>query len=204
MKLSLRTALALAAAAALLTGAGVATAAPKKLPSCAAWSDPAGDATPNGAGVGADSTLDITKVTFSVTAKTFTAKLAVPGYKDQHTASYGARFTAEMSIAGRAVIIYYQYSPTRDREAAVFVQQGMSVDGAAISAPVSSKVSGGEVTVSVPLKDLARAVGEKQLSAATSVSAPLAKTRGTYVALLNTFDTAAAPAETSFTFAPCS
>ena len=192
---ALRPVLALAVCAGLTAATGVASAA--KTPPCATWTDPAGDAV--------DGTFDITKVTWGVTGKDFVVKLAVPGYAAQHAASYGDRFTANMNVDGADVIVYYQQGQFREQEANAFYQAGISVDGEQVDGTetdVTETIANGVVTLKVPVKVLGSAIGTK-LTAKTPVTDISSQARGTYVALLNTQDEAAAPASTAFTFAAC-
>ena len=202
---TLRTALVAATTGVLLTGLAASAATKPKLPTCGSWTDAAGDSSLQGP-VGAEPALDITKVTYKSDGKAFTAAIDVPGFKQQPTFAVGNRFEVQMTIAGHVTYLYYNDSTTRAQQENAFYQAGVYVDGTRVAGSetlVTRSSSGTQQIVSIPLADLAGAVGVK---AADLKSATLGevRARGNYPGANSTFDTATAPESLALPLTACS
>jgi len=166
---------------------------PKKpvTPACASFTDPSGDsylqASP--AKAPTDNTLDVTKVTYGVANGTLTIKLTVPAYAATQQASGGSEFDGGFSVGGHTVTLFANRGPAWTATSLAFAQQGIQIDGTYVqktNAVVTSTVTGGVVTLTAALADIATAAGVP-VSGAT-MSAFNFTAWGTYGALLEKFD----------------
>lgn len=181
---------------------------PVTVPACATWTDPAGDANlaedSNPAAQPADPTLDITAVTYAITADTFSAKIVIPEYDPAATYSDGNRLDADFTVAGKAVEISANNGDAWAVLSNAYRQQSISVDGTSVKGSedmVTETVDGTTVTLSVKLADLEAAVGAPIGGQPLSEMSAIAW--AAYGNLALRYDDAVAPETTAATVTPC-
>lgn len=168
---------------------------------CATFTDPKGDGgiSASGAPVSVpapDPALDITAVKFASTAKALVATISLDKLSQRPVFAPGNRVQVTFTVKGKVVVVYYKYSATRSQEANVFYQQGIRVDGVFFSAVLVPEVKGNDVVLTVKLSELKSAVGASIVG--QKLTDLKAEAMASYVATNQVWDTATAPAKTTY------
>jgi hypothetical protein len=182
-----------------------ASAAPKKIPACASFTDAAGDDKMADGGQFEDKALDIVKVVESVKGNTFSVAITVTKYGLPQYAD-GARYQAGFMYGGKLVELYGTNSRSKPVVEQAYALRGIRIDDAYVSGTeeqvtVTEDPATNTITLSTPLSSLGTAAGAK-LGGVTATGLQ-ATIYGVYTQLLEPWDDAAAPPSTKLTMSEC-
>jgi hypothetical protein len=184
------------AAAALLAGVAAATGATAaaKLPACLNVTDAKGDSGANNtSGVASDASMDITNVRLALTKDAFVVTTTVDKLSDKPSYAHGEETRLYFTLGEANVRIWDQRSPTRDQENTVFIARGFQVAGTNTRQDFDVKYDEAKSTVTFTIKKSVLKSAGADVDGKT-LSNIYADRRGTYVALLSTFDRASTDA----------
>lgn len=199
--MKVRAVLVLSALVASCLSAGASAAPPR----CASFTDPAKDDKNADTGTGEDPALDIVRVTESVKGDTFTATMTLADFGDP-TYAEGAQYYVGFTVNGKAVSVFGTHSRARDVVDPVFATKGIAIDGVFVSdtealVAYTERPEIDTVVLSTSLAAISKVVGTRVHGlTATNLDAQVL---GTYVALIEPYDEARAPASVRLRLAPC-
>jgi hypothetical protein len=161
------------------------------IPACPAFADPAKDDAAADVGSGEDPALDIVGAKISVANKTLKVVLSM-GKVGQPSFAEGQQYAGGFTLGGSTVELFGTSSLTAPVMGAAFAMTGINVDGSYVQGTndlvtITTDTAKNTVTLSTALANVASAVGKK---ATGTVGGLQANVSGTYVALIEPWDTA--------------